>query len=379
MNTPTLQYDRESSDKLESQFRKVSSISYLQELLNALPNIATILNDKRQIIYSNETLLKQISIKDFRSLLGRRTGEVINCIHSDECAGGCGTSESCKACGALNAIIKSMKDNRKVSEECYITAIQDNEEVSYEFEATASPFTWEGENFTIFSLIDISSAKRRRMLERIFFHDILNTAGNIRNLAELIPQLQDGDQVRDLIQLMKHLSDELVEEIEAQKQLTSAETGELKPKSEPLSSIEILDAVTRQFSANPQKKQREVIIDKESQDIALRSDRLLLIRVLKNMLKNAIEASLKNDPVVIGVYPYGSNALFRVHNSIYIPRKVQLQVFKRNFSTKGSDRGLGTYSMKLLGEKYLRGKVYFESAEEEGTTFYFELPPGVEK
>ncbi len=94
------------------------------------------------------------------------------------------------------------------------------------------------------------------------------------------------------------------------------------------------------------------------------------------MVKNAMEASLNYDPVIFGVHARDGKAVFEVHNSIYMPKNVQLQVFKRNFSTKGSDRGLGTYSMRLLGERYLKGRVYFESGEEQGTTFYFELPAG---
>jgi signal transduction histidine kinase len=50
------------------------------------------------------------------------------------------------------------------------------------------------------------------------------------------------------------------------------------------------------------------------------------------------------------------------------------QVFQRSFSTKGSNRGLGTYSMKLLGENYMGGKISFESIIGKGTTFYFDLP-----
>mgnify|MGYP006293419399 CR=1 len=37
-------------------------------------------------------------------------------------------------------------------------------------------------------------------------------------------------------------------------------------------------------------------------------------------------------------------------------------LFKRSFSTKGVGRGIGTYSMKLFGEKYLKGKVDFKNS-----------------
>jgi signal transduction histidine kinase len=57
-----------------------------------------------------------------------------------------------------------------------------------------------------------------------------------------------------------------------------------------------------------------------------------------------------------------------------MPKEVRLQVFQRSFSTKGADRGLGTYSVKLLTEKYLKGKVSFSSQQGEGTTFFVLLP-----
>ena len=66
-------------------------------------------------------------------------------------------------------------------------------------------------------------------------------------------------------------------------------------------------------------------------------------------------------------------AVFSVNNPGVIPDDVGLQIFQRSFSTKGHGRGLGTYSMKLFGENYLNGKVYFQSDDKKGTTFTIEL------
>jgi len=73
--------------------------------------------------------------------------------------------------------------------------------------------------------------------------------------------------------------------------------------------------------------------------------------------------------------PYTQNkeVLFWVHNSTHMPEETQSQIFKRSFSTKGKSRGLGTYSIRLLSEEYLGGKVWFESTPEKGTTFYLKL------
>jgi len=52
---------------------------------------------------------------------------------------------------------------------------------------------------------------------------------------------------------------------------------------------------------------------------------------------------------------------------------VEMQVFLRSFSTEGVQRGLGTYSLKIIGEQYLGGKVNFEPNPERGTTFFIDL------
>jgi sensor histidine kinase regulating citrate/malate metabolism len=62
-----------------------------------------------------------------------------------------------------------------------------------------------------------------------------------------------------------------------------------------------------------------------------------------------------------------------VHNMSFMSPEVKLQVFMRSFSTKGMQRGLGTYSMKIFGEQYLGGKVNFTSDPQNGTTFFIDL------
>jgi len=69
-----------------------------------------------------------------------------------------------------------------------------------------------------------------------------------------------------------------------------------------------------------------------------------------------------------------ASVVFSVQNPGVMPHTTQLQIFQRSFSTRGPGRGTGTYSIKLFGEHYLKGKVWFSSSEEEGTTFFLSLP-----
>jgi sensor histidine kinase regulating citrate/malate metabolism len=93
-----------------------------------------------------------------------------------------------------------------------------------------------------------------------------------------------------------------------------------------------------------------------------------------NLLKNGLEASLEEEKVTIGCTKTEENIRFWVHNLSLMSEKVKMQVFQRSFSTKGRGRGIGTYSVKLLGENYLKGKVSFTSEVGQGTTFFIDLP-----
>jgi len=97
-------------------------------------------------------------------------------------------------------------------------------------------------------------------------------------------------------------------------------------------------------------------------------------RMIGNMAKNALEASQAGDVVRLKCEPVGDEIVFSVWNRHVIAPDAQLQIFNRSFSTKGQGRGLGTYSVKLLTERYLKGRVWFRSAEGEGTTFFAAYP-----
>ncbi|MEG2612770.1 MAG: ATP-binding protein, partial [Alistipes sp.] len=63
-----------------------------------------------------------------------------------------------------------------------------------------------------------------------------------------------------------------------------------------------------------------------------------------------------------------------VHNHSCIPHELQDTIFQFGASAKGAGHGIGAYSIKLLGENYLHGKVWFQSTPQTGTTFFIQIP-----
>ena len=237
----------------------------------------------------------------------------------------------------------------------------------------ATPVEIGGEELTVFAVSDIAHEKRRSALERIFFHDVLNTAGGLRGYVELLGETEP-DEVAEVVGIVRGLTEKLIEEINAQKALAAAEGNDLVTQPAPINAAEFLREIAQSYSNHEAATDRGLEV-KSGPDIVFASDRNLLGRVVGNMVKNALEASEVGDTVRIAVDHTPDTVIFRVWNAQAIPQDVALRVFQRNFSTKHeSGRGLGTYSMKLLGEKILGGKVEFTTSEKGGTTFRLSLP-----
>jgi signal transduction histidine kinase len=153
-----------------------------------------------------------------------------------------------------------------------------------------------------------------------------------------------------------------------------AENGTLEVQKNLISSGELIGHVVRLFVHDELAEGKHIEIAPFSESLSFINDESTLRRVLVNAVKNALEAAPEGSTVSIG-FGGGISAIeFFVHNDGTMDESVRSNIFRRYFSTKGGNRGLGTYSMKLLTEEYLGGEVSFRSSEQEGTTFIFVIP-----
>lgn len=350
----------------------VGAQSLLTMLLDAIPEMLLILNPQRQIVFANQTLADVLGIGDLGEAIGSRPGEALDCAHAADTPGGCGTSKFCTTCGAARAL-QSASQGRADVQECRI--LRRNRTEALDFRVYAKPFELNGEPFTLFVLDDVSHEHRRRALERIFFHDVLNTAGGVFGAAQLLAMVDPQEQ-EELRAMVERLSRRLIDEIKAQRMLSDAESGDLKPLMQETDVEALADEVAELYRSHAVAKGREIEVAPPDGGGSrwITSDPNLLSRVMGNLVKNALEASSAGDMVTVSMSLLDDVVELRVHNPAVMPEPVQMQMFQRSFSTKGEGRGLGTYSIRLLTEKYLGGTVRFESAPGAGTTFFVRVP-----
>ncbi|MFH1580763.1 MAG: PAS domain-containing sensor histidine kinase [Pseudomonadota bacterium] len=364
--------ERASEGQINQEADLLIALPLLGQLLDSIPDIVLILNEQRQIVFANQALADAFDITDRRGIYGLRPGEALQCIHADETICGCGTTSFCKTCGAVNAILSGLRGKKK-TEECRIS--QKNTGIAFDFRVTATPFKASNASFVIFVATDISHEKRRNVLERTFFHDISNTLAGVVGYADLLP-ISSINKQKDLLEQLAISVHRLQAEINSQRGLISAEIGDLSVCPQSVRSREFLhEMVTFYKKGGLSSASVQIDLDDTSIDIMFVSDKTLISRVFGNMLKNALEASQPADKVLAGCRLDSEMYIcFWVQNAQFMPPDIQLQIFNRSFSTKGKGRGIGTYSMKLLTEKYLKGKVAFSTAHEQGTIFSVTLP-----
>lgn len=366
--------ERTNISIVEAKRKTILNTSCLQSILEGFPHLALILDRNRQIVAYNSKAFKYFIGSNGDGVYGKRLGEALNCIHSREMEAGCGTSMFCRECGAAQAIKRTNETSENSLQECRITVNKNDCEDALDFRVYTTKISLDGEDYILFSVEDIQNEKRRLVLERIFFHDVLNTAAAIRGIAEVLPNLKNEKEFEEFSAMLLQSSDQLIDEIHAQRDLLYAENGILKINLLEVSVNDILSKIEALYKEHELRKNKLFEVNYLPSDIKIKTDSALLVRSIGNLVKNAFEAVKENQKVQLFTQVTDDEISFVVWNDGVIHKTIQLQIFQRSFSTKAKNgRGIGTYSVKLFVEKYLGGKVSFISNPELQTKFIITL------
>ncbi len=114
----------------------------------------------------------------------------------------------------------------------------------------------------------------------------------------------------------------------------------------------------------------------DEEEIIAKLDRTQLIRVVTNLVKNAIQAvpEVESPRILVTVATEGQYVKISVaDNGVGIPDDLRYRVFEPKFTTKSSGTGLGLGMVKNIVENY-KGTITFTSKEGKGTVFTIKFP-----
>lgn len=104
--------ERENIRIVELQSKTFERNPLSSKIINSVSEMLVVLNDKRQIIVSNDSFIRTIGTGRNKLYTGKRVGEALNCINAFKTAGGCGTTEFCKTCGTVNAALEAQNSGK---------------------------------------------------------------------------------------------------------------------------------------------------------------------------------------------------------------------------------------------------------------------------
>ena len=119
-----------------------------------------------------------------------------------------------------------------------------------------------------------------------------------------------------------------------------------------------------------------ILFSSEKEEIIAKFDRTQLIRVVTNLVKNAVQAvdKEKNPAVLVTVTEEGGRACLIVSdNGVGISEENKDKVFEPKFTTKSSGMGLGLAMVKNIVES-CDGSIEFTSKLNKGTIFKVHFP-----
>ena len=175
-------------------------------------------------------------------------------------------------------------------------------------------------------------------------------------------------------QKMNDYSETLIQQIDTMNAVASAFSNFASmpaQQNETLNVVEVVELTLDIFN------EEQIVFESESPEIISKIDRTQLIRIITNLVKNAIQSipeQQENKTVHVTVKKVDQKVLILVKdNGIGIKAADTGRIFEPKFTTKSSGMGLGLGIIKNIIENY-KGTITFESEYGIGTTFTVSLP-----
>lgn len=346
----------------------------IRALMENAPLPTCILSERCETLLANDPA-KKLRATGATSQSCPRPGDFFGCIYAHR-MGGCGHTAHCAYCGLRQVVAQCQeKDGERIEGECDILTEHGGK---LELKLWAHPFRSRGNQYIALTLEDQSHEKQRVIMERIFFHDVLNTASGLQWASNLLEDSMT-EQDRHMIQsTLAELSERLIDEITAQRDFVLAKSGDYHVNPEKVSLLEYVRQGTRVYRRQLEERNCKLDVHVTPPDLIIETDANLLKRVLINLLKNATEAAIPGETIHLSaVQGQDGKVTFTVKNTAVMPDRVRLQIFRHQTSTKGQRRGYGLESARLLTGQYLEGQLSFVSQKGVGTIFTVELPPSL--
>ena len=204
-------------------------------------------------------------------------------------------------------------------------------------------------------------------------HEIKNPLTPMRLTVQSFQRKFDVNDP-NLKQKINDYSETLIQQIDTMSSVASAFSNFASMPAQQNELLNVVDVVQLTLDIF---NEEYLYFDAEKEEIISKIDRTQLIRIITNLVKNAIQAipeNQENKAIFVSIKKELKNVLITVtDNGIGIDSQDFNRIFEPKFTTKSSGMGLGLGIIKNIIENY-NGTITLESHKGKGTTFVVSLP-----
>ncbi len=223
-------------------------------------------------------------------------------------------------------------------------------------------------------------ANKKNSILNILAHELSGSLGIARSLAKALkadlPDTVHNERI-DKIMEINQQAVQLIRDLTNREFLETAEVKLVKKRVDIAKKL-------REYVEEAQKAEgglrRSITFSSSPEEVFIRIDEPKFMQIINNLMSNALKFTAENGAIAFKIVKNADGVLFTVSdNGIGIPKKHHAILFDQ-YTAAGRpglqgepSMGLGMNVVKNIVEWH-KGSIWFESAEGQGTTFYFEIP-----
>jgi two-component system phosphate regulon sensor histidine kinase PhoR len=232
-------------------------------------------------------------------------------------------------------------------------------------------------------LQDLTEVRRLETVRRDFIsnvsHELRTPLASLKALAETLRDgaLADPEAAPRFLGQMETEVDALTQMVERLLELSRIESGRVPFRLAPTALTDLVLPVVDRLQAQAERAGLQVSVDLPSALPKVMADAQRIQLVLTNLIHNAIKFTPSGGQVTISAEPVANELVVAVRDTgVGIPEDALPRIFERFYkadrSRAGEGTGLGLSIAKHIVQGH-GGRIWVESQEGRGSTFYFTL------
>jgi two-component system sensor histidine kinase VicK len=240
-------------------------------------------------------------------------------------------------------------------------------------------------DFKHYSDVEMKFSHKKNAIIQMLSHDLAGPLGTIQSLSSLVAtrvREYKDEHLNHVVGLITETSKgglRLIRDFLEQEFIESSKPALIKGR---INLVERLRQITEQYQLSQQNSAIQFTLSSSDPSIYALVDDVKFFQVIANLISNAVKFTPDDGKISVQVEDKekeGTVLITIQDNGVGIPRKYHASLFDK--FTKARRPGLRNEPSTGLGMSIIKtiiqwhkGRIWFESEENEGTTFYIEIP-----